>query len=147
METGQPRAVVTTDANGTPILIDPVGAAVARAIAKHNCRSTFDVQRDRVAHFANRIRELGRSPAEAVVVLINVDDVHGRDVADALMPGHDWQAVRDRGEVPFARGLAGREGIQGCLDAIDEEAAKKLRELDGVAVVVIDYGTAEVFPA
>src|SRR6185436_4774477 len=50
--------------------------------------------------------------AVAVVVLLNVDDVHGGPIADMLMPGHNWQEIRDRGEVPFARGLAMRSGIQ-----------------------------------
>ena len=61
------------------------------------------------------------------------------------MPGHDWQSYRDRGETPFARGLAGREGVRSFLEMIDREAMEKLRSFDGLAVVVVDHGVAEVF--
>lgn len=64
---------------------------------------------------------------------------------DALMPGTDWQAIRDQGQVPFARGLAGREG-QGMLDFLDAEAAGK-RHMNDLAVVVVDYEVADVFEA
>lgn len=60
------------------------------------------------------------------------------------MPGFDWQKIRDRGEVPFARGLAMREGIRDALGFFDQEAATKLRDMTTV-VVVVDHGVAEVF--
>jgi hypothetical protein len=63
------------------------------------------------------------------------------------MPGTDWQAIRDRGETPFALGLANRPGIQEILDQIDKEAADKLRGMAGIAVVVVDHSVAEVFLA
>lgn len=63
------------------------------------------------------------------------------------MPGHNWQEIRDKGEVPFARGLAIRDGIQEALGAFDVEAATKLRSMTDVAVVVVDHGVAEVFAA
>ena len=84
---------------------------------------------------------------QAVIVLLSVDDVHGGPLADVLMPGFNWQEIRDRGEVPFARGLAMREGIQKALGTFDKEAAKKLRGMNDVAVVVVDHGVAEVFAA
>ena len=49
--------------------------------------------------------------------------------------------------VPYARGLAQREGIQEMLNVIDKEAGEKLEALDGVGVVVVDHGVAEVFDA
>jgi len=84
---------------------------------------------------------------DAVITVINVDDVHGGPIADALMPGFNWQEIRDRGEVPFARGLAMREGVQGLLGTFDKEAADKLRNMTDVAVVVVDHGVAEIFSA
>lgn len=80
-------------------------------------------------------------------MILNVDDVHGGPLADALMPGHNWQEIRDCGEVPFARGLAMRDGIQNAISAFDEEAATKLKDMTDVAVVVVDRGVAEVFVA
>jgi len=93
------------------------------------------------------MKDGGRSPSSVVIVLINVDDVHGGPIAEALMPGHDWQEYRDRGELPVARGLAGREGIEAVLADFDKEAAVKLKVTKGIAVVVVDHGVAEIFGA
>jgi len=100
-----------------------------------------------IEHFTKRMTALGQNADTVVIVLLNVDDPNGGALADALMPGHDWQAMRDQGQIPFARGLAGREGIQEALEVIDKDAAKKLREtvLGSKRVVVVDHGVAEVF--
>lgn len=139
-----PRATVR-EIDGQIVLDDPDAVAMIRAVAKHNCRNTFDMNADRVTHFVRRIAERQLSPADVVIVLLNVDDRNGALIANGLMPVHDWQAYRDRGEIPFARGLAGRDGIQGVLELFDAEAAAKLRDAAGIAVVVVDHGVAEVF--
>ena len=139
------EAYITQNNAGELILIDPVGAAVANAVNKSNCRVTLDLNADRVSHFKRRMAERNYNGNDVVIVLLNADDTNGRVLADMLMPGHDWQQYRDRGEVPFARGLAGREGIQAALCVIDRDAANKLNAIQGVAVVVVDHGTAEVF--
>lgn len=141
-----PRAVVR-EVNGQIVLDDPDAVAMIRTISKHNCQNTLKLNEDRVEHFKHRLVERGMTADQAVIVLLNVDDVHGGPLADALMPGHNWQEIRDRGEVPFARGLVMREGIQEVLEVFDEEAAKKLKGMSDVAVVVIDHGVAEVFAA
>lgn len=141
-----PTAVVR-EVDGQMVLDDPVAVAMVRAVEKHNCRNTFEMNSDRIAHFKQRLSDRGMTAAQAVIVLLNVDDVHGGPLADALMPGHDWQEYRDRGEVPYARGLAMRGGIQKAIGAFDEEAAAKLKDMADVAVVVVDRGVAEVFSA
>lgn len=141
-----PRAVVR-EVDGQMVLDDPDAVEVIRAVGKENCKRTLELNIDRVQHFKQRITDRGLTADQVVIVVINVDDVNGGPLADLLMPGTNWQEIRDRGEIPFARGLAGREGIQEILETLDEEAAKKLRSLQGVAVVVVDHSTAEVFPA
>lgn len=134
--------------NGQLVLDDPQVVAMLRAVNKSNCRGTFDINAERVIYFKNRMAERGLSADQAVIMLVNVDDVNGGPLADALMPGANWQQFRDQGQVPFARGLAGRPGIQGILAAFDKEAAEKLETMPGVpAAVVVDHGVAEVFPA
>jgi hypothetical protein len=142
----EPKAVVRM-VGGQLVLTNPPPVAIARAVEKHNCRNTLELNADRVAHFKTRLEERGMAASDAVIVVMNVDDVHGGPLADALMPGFNWQEIRDRREIPFARGLAGREGIQKALELFDKEAAVKLRGLADVAVVVVDHGVAEVFPA
>ncbi len=139
-----PRAVLR-EVDGQLVLDDPEAVAIIRVVEKHNCRNTLELNADRVAHFKNRLVELGMTAEQAVIVLLNVDDVHGGPLAEILMPGHNWQEFRDQGEVPFARGLAMREGIQEALATFDAEAATKLQDMANVAVVVVDYGVAEVF--
>jgi hypothetical protein len=131
--------------DGSLALDDPTAVAMITAVDKYNCKSVFDAQNDRVQHFVGRMKALGKSPQDVVIVLINADDVHGRHLADILMPGYNWQEYRDRGEVPFARGLAARDGIEEALAVIDQDAALKLKKQRGISVVVVDYGTAEVF--
>lgn len=143
----KPKATVR-EINGQLVLDDPAAVGMIRAVGKHNCAGTMEAQADRVAYFKQRIEERGDSPDSVVIVLINVDATEmNKSLANTLMPGQDWQAYRDRGEVPFARGLAGREGIQGVLDHFDPEAAAKLTAVAGkVAVIIFDHGVAEVFP-
>lgn len=133
--------------NGEMILVDPEGYGVMMAVAKHNCSLTLEANADRVAHFRNRAIELGRTSDDVVIVIANVDDTHGNILADALMPGFDWQSIRDQGQVPFARGLAGRDGVQGFLKLVDGQADQKLSQFKSneLAVVVVDHGTCEVF--
>lgn len=133
--------------NGQLVLDDPMALAVITAIEKHNCRNTLSLNLDRVAHFVRRIAERGTTVQDVVIVILNVDDPNGGQLAEILMPGTDWQPVRDQGQIPFARGLAMREGIQHVLDLLDPEfAAKKLREVkDRTAIVVMDHGVCEVF--
>lgn len=126
---------------------NPEAALMAKAIGKANCMNLFDLNTDRVEHFKNRVTELNRTAADTVIVLINVDDVHGRSIADILMPGFNWQEVRDRGMVPIARGLASKAAIQDMLAQFDVEACKKLKGMTELAVVVVDEAVAEVFPA
>jgi len=130
--------------DGKLVLDDPDAVGVIRAVAKHNCRILFEHNSDRVAHFTERAKLRGLPPTEVVIVIINVDAPFGKALADALMPGFNWQEVRDRGEIPIARGLAGREGLQEALDFIDPEAAAKLRASE-FAVIVVDQGVAEVY--
>ena len=146
MVDGEPRAVVR-EIEGQLVLDDPDALAVMRVVKKHNCRGTLELNADRITHFKQRLTERGLTASDVVIVLVNVDDAHGGPLADALMPGMNWQEICDRGEVPFARGLAGRDGIQKALAVFDQEAAAKLQEMTGVAVVVVDRGVAEVFPA
>jgi len=120
----------------------------SRADRKMNCQKTLEMNADRVQHFKKRITELGLTVEESLIVILNVDDEHGGPLADVFMPNQNWQVFRDRGEVPFARGLVRREGIDEALEFFDKEAAYKLRAMaDKAVVVVVDFGVAEVFPA
>ncbi len=141
-----PRARVI-EVDGQLVLDDPDAVAVIRAVERHNLEGLLEVNGDRIEHFRSRAKALGEDSKTTVIVVLIVDDPNGRILADLLMPGHDWQAIRDRGEIPVARGLAFREGIVGALSAFDEVAAKQLETWDSerLAVVAVDQGVAGVF--
>lgn len=147
VEDSTATGAVVREVSGQLVLDDPEAVAVIDAVNRLNCKNTLELNADRVAHFKNRLVERGMTPDQAVIVLLNVDDVHGGPLADVLMPGQNWQEIRDKGEVPFARGLAMRDGIQEALGAFDKDAAKRLKKMTKVSVVVVDHGVAEVFSA
>lgn len=145
---GKYRGAMVDVVDGQVVLEDPDALAVVRALGKINCQNTLQVNSDRVEHFKRRVDELGMTANQVVIVLLNVDDMYGGALADVLMPDHNWQEIRDRGEIPFARGLATRQGMQESLRMFDAAAAGKLESLEHrLAVVVVDHGVAEVFPA
>lgn len=144
----EPEAYIT-EVDGELVLVDPIACAVIEVIQNHNktlCKETLEQQKDRVRYFAKRVRDLRKNPSEVIITLLNVDDPQGGVVAEILMPGYNWQPYYDRGEIPFARGLAGRAGIQNILDEISPVEGQKLRDAELVnAVVVMDHGEIAVF--
>lgn len=133
--------------DGEIILDDPEAMGLFEVVAQSNCLKTAEAFRERVEHFIRRVGERRDDPRTVVVVLAWVDDVAGSIIAEALMPGTDWQEQRDKGMRPYARGLAERGGIERFLAACRPAAAEALKAVPGLAVVVIDHGTAAVFPA
>lgn len=134
--------------DGSLVVEDPDALGMISAVGKYNCRATLDQNAEAVGRFKLRMVELGQVPAECVIVVINADDEPaGRLLASVLMPAADWAPIRARGEVLFARGLAKREGIADFLRDWDPAAHGKLAAIDGPAVVVVDHGAAEVYPA
>lgn len=136
-----------TIVDGKTVLIDPIGYALLQAVNKSNCKTTFDTHAERIEYFKKRVTEKKLDPKTVVITVINVDSPYGTDIAEALMPGFDWQQFRDKGEVPFARGLAMKEGMVEMIAVFDKEAAKKIDEVEGIPVIVVDHSVAEIFSA
>lgn len=145
---GNGSEAVIYEVEGKLVLHDPEAIRLIKAVEKSNCENTLKLNADRIPYFKKRLSERGLTANDAVIVIINVDDVYGHPIADALMPGFNWQEIRDRGEIPFARGLATRKEMENTIEIFDPEAAKKLREKrDVVSIVVVDHGVAEIFEA
>jgi hypothetical protein len=142
--TEYPNAYVK-EINGELVLIDPVAEALIDAIGKDNCFKTMKGQLERVQHFRKRMSELQKDPKEVVIVLINVDAPFGKDLAEALMPGHDWQQYRDQDQIPFARGLAMKESVAKYVKNFDEQVYDLMISSNDETVLVIDHGTAMAF--
>ncbi len=134
-----------TKVDGQTVLVDPIAYSVMTAIAKENCYNTLKLNADRIDYFKNRIVEKGLNPEEMAIVVINVDARHGARIAELLMPNFNWQEIRDKGEVPSARGLVYKNSMKEIINAFDTEAAKKISGGTGTIVIVVDHGVAEVF--
>lgn len=140
----------------TEYLFGPDGRAVgpeldklteSRSSAIDDCIGFFAANADRIKHFAGRVVELGRSGADTVITLIDVDDPtgNGRIFADLLMPGQDWQQYRDRGETPVARGLAAKEAFPDILSELGYNvAASELERTDELRVIVLYAETVQI---
>lgn len=145
MSTDHPTAHLTCAEDDSLVLVDPAAAAMVHVINDHNCREVLRGQVARVRYFERRVADRGDAPEDVVIVVINVDTTYGGPLAASLMPGADWSEARARGETPYARGLAGREGMQEWLDATGLPTASKLRDTLGLAVIVVDHEHAAVF--
>lgn len=66
----------------------------------------FELNKERLEQMAyNAIHIKHLRPDQIIMVAIDVDDPTWKQEVDFLMPGHDWQQYRDRGEEPIvARG-------------------------------------------
>jgi hypothetical protein len=132
------------DENGALHHLDPV--TKLKDIERENCRRLLSsFHGERIRYFTNRIAALGQSARDFVVVVISVDDPIGKALAEALMPGHDWSAIREAGQEPWARGFADRGKMQELCDLLDAEQGNKLRDILGLAVITVVRRTAFVY--
>ncbi len=90
----------------------------------------------------------GKTPEDVMLVCIHVDDEPWTELADHLMPGHDWQQYRDLGQKPIARGSVERAGMEDILSVsvpgVFPAFAKELPP-NSMFVAVMDAGGASVF--
>jgi len=89
----------------------------------------FQPNRDRLEHMAFKATKKGLKPDQFVTVAIDVDDPSWTEVVQTLMPNAteaDWQAFRDRGEKPVARGTAMADGLVDYLAQVCPDIAPAL---------------------
>ena len=86
-------------AQTSPIRMDLAGAAAKR----HEMVAQGIRQLQHLAYRAKSIH--GQKNDEVVVVCIKMDS-GWRPIVDALMPGYNWQEIRNLGQEPIARGTA-----------------------------------------
>lgn len=115
------------------------------ALARLACHRLYIDNEERVAGFEEKLKLKKANHKEHAVVLLCADDPNGKDLADVMMPGFDWDAVRAAGHVPVARALVKREGMQVMIDAFDPNMGALLREASGLAVIVVDQGLVEIY--
>lgn len=109
----------------------------------------YQDSKDRLEHMAFRAFKKGLLPDQFVMVAIDVDDPSWTEIVDALMPDHNWQEYRERGEKPIARGSALADPLLSYLSAVvpDIETALTgpLPERVVRAVVMAEGGASVYF--
>lgn len=148
MSNEQPMATVERLDDGTLLLNDPVAVSIWQALSAPDLLRVYESCKDRVDHFVQRMKDLNYPPELKVIVLLSVDDSVGGMITEALMPGANWQEYRDRGEEPYARGMATREPIRKILEVVYPDVAQVLaRNHDKTCVVVVSHSSAAIFDA
>lgn len=61
---------------------------------------------DRLQHFAYRAKSVHNQSADEMIVICIKVDSKWRWIVDKLMPGQNWQKIRDLGQEPVALGTA-----------------------------------------
>jgi hypothetical protein len=88
----------------------------------------FMLEQSRLAELAWRAQVKGHSLRNIAVVSIHVDDDAWRGLADRLMPGTDWDALRNGPNDPvFARGSVMRQELSNLLEKQVPSLAPALR--------------------
>lgn len=108
----------------------------------------FELNRKRLEELAYRaLYVLKMDSEDFIIVCIEVDDPNWTDLADTLMPNYDWQKIRDRGEIPVARGSVHasiREFLKEMVPDITEALYRELPK-GYVRAVVMGIGGASVY--
>lgn len=110
-------------------------------------QEVYDAERMRLAELAGRAFTRGMTGTDFVMVAIQVDSDTWGDLVDHLMPGQDWQPIRDRGEEPIARGSADiivaeyvSEVVPGVAETLSGPAPHGM-----CYAIVLGWGGASVF--
>lgn len=138
----EPTATVRK-VNGQLVLDDPIAYAVMTVVERYNL---YQADLEAVQRLEARAKEKGGTGAGFTVIVIDVDVYPG--IVEGLMPGHDWEQYRARGEKPVARGLVPRAALVGLLETIPEDERVIPNPLPaGVFTAVFGRGGVSVFEA
>ena len=80
----------------------------------------YSLNKDRLQEMLERVKTV-KGP-DFCVICIDVDDPTWKLLVDLLMPDHDWEAYRTKGETPVARGIVPREIVQDAAEAFYQAA-------------------------
>jgi hypothetical protein len=138
------REVYLDDA-GNPVAYCPVDGL---GITDLQRAEFYMANRTRLDQLADRADEkTAETGVQQAVVCIDVDDPTWAFVLDILMPGFDWEAVRDRGERPVARGVVPRQLIEDLVRECYPAGTADLAAAPGVCVAVLAAGGISVLAA
>lgn len=136
------REIYLDEKTGEPIAYCPKEGIGAVDIIR---AQFYNLNQVRLWQLSKRAKEkIGETGIIQCVVCIDVDDASWTPLVEHLMPGHDWNIYRARGEQPIARGVVPLEPIKAMVDEFYPAASDEFAG-DKVNVVVLAAGGASVF--
>jgi hypothetical protein len=118
--------------DGTPIAYCPKDNIGLTDILRGNA---YQDNADRLHQLANRAVEKEKEESSRqAVICIDVDDPAWTAVVDMLMPGHDWDAYRAKGQKPYARGVVPHNL---CTDLVKAYYPAAGEAVDGVISIFV----------
>ena len=85
-----------------------------------------------------------QDPYDRCIVVADVDDDVGRDIADATMPGYDWDTIRAQGKQPLAIGSMSIAALRAFSKANLSAQDLAVHDPGNVMVVVIAHSGAMI---
>lgn len=105
----------------------------------------YNLNKDRLSQLAEKAK--AKSIERGVrygVICIDVDDPSWTPLVDILMPGHDWDSYRARGEKPVARGVVPNDLLAKTVKETYPAAGEL--ENDKVNICVFSAGGILIMP-
>jgi hypothetical protein len=109
-----------------------------KVIGKANCQNLFRI-------FSDALRKTTLDWDEFAMLLLNAKDFNGISLMGYLLSDGSWHPIMRQD--PYRLAPVFREKVLKFLDAFDEKTAEKLRSIEGQALIIVDFGVAEVFEA
>ena len=129
------------------------------------CVETLKIHYDCILRLKAKIKRKKINTTINVIAIINRDTVYTKRneklssfVKEVLLPGVSFcptlrqifRTIDDKTgkkyiDIIFVRGLFNRYYMQEALDMLDDTAARKLRNIEGLAAIVFDGGVFDVF--
>jgi len=101
------------------------------------------LNKERLVQLAARAKEKGK---DFGVICIDVDDPTFSEVVEALMPGHDWEQYRARGETPIARGVVPDDLLRAVVDSFYPAAVDEFSHAEVNILVCASGGCSVLHP-
>lgn len=102
------------------------------------CHRTLLDNLDRVEHFKKRMEMKGLTSKEAVIVIINGNGGFGEELASVVMPENWDKEYREKGMIPYARGIMFREALGKVIADVAPEVSEAFSVEDKIVILVVE---------
>lgn len=117
---------------------------IVQSFFRYKCETTLNKHRLEIENYKKKLPEDEKK--DAAIVVVGIHDYVGERIAKTLFTEEEIEKAENKLNYTLDT-LASRDWILSVLMNIDLEMAKKLKEMKGVPVVIINYGVVNVYQA